>query len=238
MTKDTHGQQGEGWVGFDLDGTLAKYDKWEGIDHIGEPIKPMVELIKRMHDEGKVVKIMTARVAPHPNPEIAKTRYPLYAGKDVGDVPMYAARWKEKMRNAGCLADWIDACNFYSKEMWTACDFIADWCLENLGFVPEIVYQKDPLMLELYDDRCKQVEPNTGVVIEEKARYFEEVTVSLTAKIAYLSASQHLYLKALQLARRRSLWPDLLMFACGAYVGAQLLYCAPTVVELVKGWWQ
>ena len=166
---DTHGEKGEGWYGFDLDGTLAKYNGWKGIDHIGEPVKPMVDLIKRMHDEGKVVKIMTARVAPRPEPEIAKTRYPLYAGKDVGDVPMYAARWKETMRNAGCLADWIDACNFYSKEMWTARDFIADWCLENLGFVPEIVYQKDHLMLELYDDRVKQVVPNEGWLVEDIA---------------------------------------------------------------------
>ena len=63
---DTHGAEGKGWYGFDLDGTLAKYDGWKGIDHIGEPVKPMVELIKRMHDEGKVVKVMTARVALRP----------------------------------------------------------------------------------------------------------------------------------------------------------------------------
>jgi len=43
---DTHGVEGKGWYGFDLDGTLAKYDKWEGIDHIGEPVKPMVDLIR------------------------------------------------------------------------------------------------------------------------------------------------------------------------------------------------
>ena len=69
---DTHGVEGKGWYGFDLDGTLAKYDGWKGIDHIGEPVKPMVELIKRMHDEGKVVKIMTARVAPKEKPERAQ----------------------------------------------------------------------------------------------------------------------------------------------------------------------
>ena len=32
---DTHGETGKGWYGFDLDGTLAKYDGWKGIDHIG-----------------------------------------------------------------------------------------------------------------------------------------------------------------------------------------------------------
>ena len=73
---DTHGETGKGWYGFDLDGTLAKYDKWEGIDHIGEPVKPMVDLIRKMHDEGKVVKILTARVAPRSNIEIRQNPYP------------------------------------------------------------------------------------------------------------------------------------------------------------------
>ena len=164
---DTHGETGKGWYGFDLDGTLAKYDGWKGIDHIGEPVKPMVDLIKRMHDEGKVVKILTARVAPRSNPETVKTRYPLYAGEDIGDVPEYAARWMNAMRKVGNLNDQVEACRFYFKEEWTARDFIADWCLEHLGFLPEITHEKDHLMLELYDDRVKQVVPNEGVLVED-----------------------------------------------------------------------
>jgi hypothetical protein len=39
----------------------------------------------------------------------------------------------------------------------------------QLGFVPEIVYQKDHLMLELYDDRVKQVVPNEGRLVEDIA---------------------------------------------------------------------
>lgn len=166
---DTHGETGKGWYGFDLDGTLAKYDGWKGIDHIGEPVKPMVDLIKRMHDEGKVVKIMTARAAPRPEPEVAKTRYPLYAGDSVGDVPEYAAKWMLEMTKAGHVSDQVEACAFYFKKEWTAVDFIADWCLENLGFIPDIVYQKDHLMLELYDDRVKQVVPNEGWLVEDIA---------------------------------------------------------------------
>lgn len=174
---DTHGVTGKGWYGFDLDGTLAKYSGWEGIDHIGEPVKLMVDLIKRMHDEGKVVKIMTARVAPRPEPETAKTRYPLYAGDDVGDIPEYAARWMLEMRKAGHVNDQVEACAFYSKNEWTARDFVADWCLENLGFLPEIVYQKDHLMLELYDDRVKQVVPNEGWLVEDIAMSKRQVYV-------------------------------------------------------------
>lgn len=49
------------WIGVDLDGTLARDDGWKGIEHIGEPIQPMVDKIKRWRKAGKTVKIFTAR---------------------------------------------------------------------------------------------------------------------------------------------------------------------------------
>jgi len=137
---DTHGEKGEGWYGFDLDGTLAKYDGWKGIDHIGEPVKPMVELMKRMHDEGKVVKIVTARVAPRK----------LEDGT-VGEQ----FTWLTRKPSSDPAAK------------YTATQYIQDWCEETaqLGFIPDIVYQKDHLMLNLFDDRVTQVEPNTGRIL-------------------------------------------------------------------------
>jgi hypothetical protein len=51
------------WVGFDLDGTLAHYDGWKGKEHIGEPIKPMVKLIKKYLKRGYTVKIFTSRAS-------------------------------------------------------------------------------------------------------------------------------------------------------------------------------
>jgi hypothetical protein len=53
MAFDTHGASGRPWTGFDLDGTLAVYDKWRGIAHIGEPVKLMCDLIKELYDAGK-----------------------------------------------------------------------------------------------------------------------------------------------------------------------------------------
>lgn len=50
------------WYGFDLDGTLAHYESGQ-LYRIGEPIEPMVELAKKYHEEGKEVRIVTARVA-------------------------------------------------------------------------------------------------------------------------------------------------------------------------------
>lgn len=51
-----------GWVGFDLDGTLAKYDGWKGADVIGEPIPDMVALAKEHITHGVPIKVFTARV--------------------------------------------------------------------------------------------------------------------------------------------------------------------------------
>jgi hypothetical protein len=53
-----------GWIGVDLDGTLAKYEGWKGACHIGEPIKPMVDRVKKWISAGKEVRIFTARVGP------------------------------------------------------------------------------------------------------------------------------------------------------------------------------
>lgn len=50
-----------GWIGVDLDGTLAHYGGWVGPDHIGEPIPEMVERIKIWLSRGIEVRIMTAR---------------------------------------------------------------------------------------------------------------------------------------------------------------------------------
>lgn len=57
------------WVGFDLDGTLAKYDGWKGPDHIGAPIAPMVQIALKYLAAGFKIKIFTAR-ATDPNPKV------------------------------------------------------------------------------------------------------------------------------------------------------------------------
>lgn len=52
-----------GWIGVDLDGTLAEYDTWKGPTHIGAPIKLMVGRVQRWLDHGYEVRIFTARVS-------------------------------------------------------------------------------------------------------------------------------------------------------------------------------
>lgn len=51
-----------GWIGVDLDGTLAHYDGHKGHSHIGEPVPAMVERVKRWLAVGREVRIFTARV--------------------------------------------------------------------------------------------------------------------------------------------------------------------------------
>lgn len=50
-----------GWIGVDLDGTLATYGNWNG-GQIGDPIPLMVERVKKWIAEGIEVRIFTARV--------------------------------------------------------------------------------------------------------------------------------------------------------------------------------
>lgn len=103
------------WIGVDLDGTLAFYDGWRGVENIGEPIPAMVKTIKTVLAAGNVVKIFTARVA-------------------VDD---------------------------------TALPFIQAWCEKYLGVVLEVTCKKDFGMIQLYDDRVRQVIPNTGITMDE-----------------------------------------------------------------------
>jgi hypothetical protein len=51
-----------GWIGVDLDGTLAKYDGWRGVYHVGEPVPLMLHRVKVWRAEGRDVRIFTARI--------------------------------------------------------------------------------------------------------------------------------------------------------------------------------
>lgn len=109
-----------GWIGVDLDGTLARYDGWKGEDHIGEPIEGMVKRVIEWQAAGFDVRIFTARVTEN-----------LTGNKSRLDP--------EQIRT-----------------------IIKKWCVKHLGFSLPITNVKDFHMIELWDDRCVQVIPNTG----------------------------------------------------------------------------
>lgn len=74
----------QGWIGVDLDGTLAHYDHWRGEDHIGEPITAMLERVKGWLAEGKEVRIFTARVGGGINTSKARTYIEAWCKKHLG----------------------------------------------------------------------------------------------------------------------------------------------------------
>lgn len=112
-----------GWIGVDLDGTIADYNGWQGELHIGAPIPLMVDRVIAWLNEGIEVRIFTARVS----------------------------------RNQGRADSTVDA-------IVTA---IQDWTEEHVGSRLQVTCEKDYGMMSLWDDRCVQVERNTGRQIGE-----------------------------------------------------------------------
>lgn len=117
-----------GWIGVDLDGTLAHYEGW-GDGSIGKPIPLMVERVKQWVAAGREVRIVTARVG-------------LKSTGPHTDAP-------------------CEPCLEASRELAR----IEHWCREHLGFTLPITCCKDFGMIELWDDRCVQVIPNTGLPV-------------------------------------------------------------------------
>lgn len=107
-------QGSEGWVGIDLDRTIAKYDTWRGELHIGEPLLPMVERVKAMLAAGERVKIFTARVSDPDSDEVRQViedwtekhlgqRLEVTCVKDYHMVRLYDDRAVQVEANTGYL---------------------------------------------------------------------------------------------------------------------------------------
>jgi|SRR6478609_591159 len=125
-----------GWIGVDLDGTLAHYDGWKGADYIGAPIPAMVERVKRWLAEGKTVKVFTARVYCPPEQDCWTVH-----SDGRNELEEFHARQQEAI---------------------AARKAIYAWCADQFGVALEVTCTKDYGMIELWDDRAVRVVPNTG----------------------------------------------------------------------------
>ncbi len=67
-----------GWIGVDLDGTIAEYSSWKGPQHVGAPIMPVVSRVKQLLEAGYTVKIFTARVHGHKPEELPDVCLPIW----------------------------------------------------------------------------------------------------------------------------------------------------------------
>ena len=101
------------WIGVDLDGTLAHYTEWKGIEDIGPIVESMKARVLEWLDKGLEVRIFTARW--HNGPEQIKI-----------------------------IQDWLEANG-----------------LPRL----EVTATKDFATIEIWDDRCVQIEINTGKIL-------------------------------------------------------------------------
>lgn len=110
-----------GWIGVDLDRTLAEYTGWHGEFKIGQILLPMKKRIQKWLQEDEYdIKIFTARVChddSRDNKEIAKR--------------------------------------------------IQDWLEENGLPRLDVTNAKDYSMVQLWDDIAVQMQPNTGLSIDE-----------------------------------------------------------------------
>lgn len=97
------------WIGVDLDGTLAEHHGQ--MNGIGDPIPSMVNRVKRWLEQGREVRIMTARAG------------------DSQQIPIIRA-WLKKNGLDGLT----------------------------------ITNKKDNAMAQLWDDKARRVERNTGRV--------------------------------------------------------------------------
>jgi len=109
-----------GWIGCDLDGTLAKYPNPYGHNLIGRPVPLMLQRVQRWLAEGRQVKIVTARVASSlPMEEVVRARkmitswlelnlgqaLPIVSEKDYSMVELWDDRAVQVITNTGERAD-------------------------------------------------------------------------------------------------------------------------------------
>ena len=122
----------DGWIGTDLDGTLAYYEGWKGPNHIGPPIPEMEKRVRNWIAEGWEVRIVTARAS------------------DLSQISV-----------------------------------VKEW-LKTHGFPDlRVVNYKDYGMIQLWDDRCVQVIPNTGVpAVEMEIRGLDAESIPQAKNLA------------------------------------------------------
>lgn len=103
-----------GWIGVDLDGTLAEWHGSRGPDHIGKPIRRMRLRVVRWLAEGKDVRIFTARTeASYPAIEKWCLRHlgkklPITNVKDYGCEQFWDDRAVQVVPNTGRRVDGED----------------------------------------------------------------------------------------------------------------------------------
>lgn len=75
-------------VCVDLDGVLAQYTKWQGLDHIGDPVDGAVEFAKKLNKKADII-VFTSRCSPERIEEEG-------AALSAGQIRIRVIEWLEK----------------------------------------------------------------------------------------------------------------------------------------------
>lgn len=75
-------------IAVDMDGTIATYDGWRGMKHIGKPIRGAREFLQTLRDRGYRILIFTARTAMRVKHTESK-----YSQQDLVDI---VKEWLDK----------------------------------------------------------------------------------------------------------------------------------------------
>ena len=99
--------------------------------------------------------------------------YDGYKGNVIGEpIPKMVERvkrWIEKGHNVKIMTARVSSKDAESPEQLAEIrTMIEDWTEEHIGTRLEVTNEKDYKMIELWDDRCVQVIPNTGEPVRMK----------------------------------------------------------------------
>lgn len=141
------------WIGVDFDGTLA--EKQEPFDpkSCGAPVEPMIERVKALLEEGREVRIFTARAWP-----FNRVFWPNVSVKDV----LRQTKEEYAMVSRYGIFDMKSPEGQQLIDSHNGVVAIRRFCKKHLGQVLTITNVKEPMMEVLYDDRAIRVRENTG----------------------------------------------------------------------------
>lgn len=93
-----------GWVGVDLDGTLARYYDWEsGVKFIGDPVPEIEKIVRGLVANGVRIKIFTARVGKGNDIEV-QTKL-IHAWLREWDFPIFEITCAKDYEMITCIDD-------------------------------------------------------------------------------------------------------------------------------------
>lgn len=100
-----------GWIGVDLDGTLAYHEPLTPVDRVGKPIPRMLDRVKEWVRTGQEVRIVTARAAIESQIPIIQDwleeqglpRFAVTDKKDFRMIALYDDRAVQVVSNTGIV---------------------------------------------------------------------------------------------------------------------------------------